>query len=86
MVGGEEVNKEKWIKAGLEISEHLLAISNIVNKNNIDILSMGVVNGGLASAYFMDGDGCKKDVYEVDIHKNNKVIIGVNGETCYTKV
>ena len=62
-----EMTKEKWIKAGLEIAEHLKAIDSIIKRNDIDLLSIGVVNNLAWATYREDLEDGENIDWEVSI-------------------
>ena len=45
------MDREQWIKVGLEIAEHLEEIQRIIARNGMKLISMGSFGDGLAYVY-----------------------------------
>ena len=48
------MDREKWIKAGLEIADHLREIEHIVKKNGMSITSLAASNDLSWATYIQD--------------------------------
>lgn len=81
-----EMTKEKWIKAGLEIAEHLKALQKITAENGMDMLSIAVFGNrdDISYATFIDGSPHDEDrvYYEVRV-RNGKATLCVDQEPYY---
>ena len=76
------MDKEKWIKVGLEIMGHLEEIRRIVARNGMELISMGVFSDGLITATYIDDDETQWSVVR---RGNGVVVLEENQDVYYTR-
>lgn len=77
------MDRPKWIKAGLEIAEHLKAIRRILKQNGIDNLSMASFPNKNTWATYIDNDD---NHWEVRITPEGTEELIDDGFRFYTKM
>lgn len=77
------MDRERWIKAGLEIGEHLKEIRRIVNQSGIDHLSMFLHQGGPAEVLHIDDD---EKLWKVTVDSDGAIGLEEDGFRFYTKI
>lgn len=77
------MDRERWIKAGLEIGEHLKEIRRIVNQSGVDHLSMFLHRGGPAEVLHIDDD---EKLWKVTVDSDGTIGLEEDKFRFYTKI
>lgn len=76
------MDKEKWIKVGLEIADHLEEIQRIIARNGMDQISMAVFRTGFLTATYIDDSETQWSVVR---RGNGVVVLEENQDVYYTR-
>ena len=79
------MDRAKWIKAGLEIAEHLKAIRRIIEQNGMDRLSMASFSHDRTWGTYIDDNNDKKH-WTVEVDEKGVVSLEESGFKFYTKM
>lgn len=82
------MTKEKWIKAGLEIAEHIKALQQIAVESDMDLLSIAVFNNkdAVSFATFVDGELGDEGTVTFNVNvRNGKATLCANHEYYYVQ-
>ena len=77
------MDRAKWIKAGLEIAEHLKAIRRIVRQSGINKLSMTSFADDITWGIYIDDD---KKHWIVEVDEKGVISLEENGFKFYAKM
>lgn len=77
------MDRAKWIKAGLEIAEHLKAIRRIVRQNGIDKMSMSSFADDITWGTYIDDD---RKHCTVEVDEKGVVSLEESGFKFYAKM
>ena len=76
------MDRERWIKVGLEIADHLEEIQRIIARNGMKLISMGSFGDGFANATYIDDDETQWSVVR---RGNGVVVLEENQDVYYTR-
>ena len=79
------MDRPKWIKAGLEIAEHLKAIQRIIEQNGMDRLSMASFSHDITWGTYIDDNNDKKH-WTVEVDEKGVVNLEESSFKFYTKM
>ena len=79
------MDRPKWIKAGLEIAEHLKAIQRIIEQNGMDRLSMASFSHDRTWGASIDDNNDKKH-WTVEVDEKGVVNLEESSFKFYTKM
>lgn len=77
------MDRERWMKVGPKIGEHLEAIQRIVNQSGIDHLSMFLHHGGPAEVLHIDDD---EKLWKVTVDSDGAIGLEEDSFRFYTKI
>ena len=76
------MDRERWIKVGLEIADHLEEIQRIIARNGMDQISMAVFRTGFLTATYIDDSETQ---WSADKTRYGYIKLSENQDPYYTR-